>query len=67
MPTQEHRPINLVELPKNMSLPGLQAMHAHMKYTAGVWLCLGIGFHPKSQIGAVYILVKAPARVHYRI
>ena len=34
-------------------------MHAHTKYTAEVQLCLGIGFHPKSEIGAVYAHAEA--------
>ena len=37
----------------------MQALHAHTKYTAGVQLCMGIGFHPDSQIGAVYTHAEA--------
>ena len=40
-------------------LPGLQALHAHTKYTAGVQLCVGIGFHPNSQIGAAHAHAEA--------
>ena len=40
-------------------LPGLQALHAHLKYTAGVQLCMGVSFHPNSQIGAVYVHAEA--------
>ena len=35
-------------------VPGLQALHVHTKYTAGVQLCVGVSFHPNPQIGAVY-------------
>ena len=40
-------------------LPGLQALHAHTKYTAGVQLCVGVSLHPNSQIGAVYAHAEA--------
>ena len=40
-------------------LPGLQALHAHTKYTAGVQLCVGISVHPNSQIGVVYAHAEA--------
>ena len=51
-PSQKNRPLNLAEPPK-------QALHAYTKYTAGMQLCLSIGFHPKSQIGGVYAHAEA--------
>ena len=43
----------------NHPLLGLQALHAPTKYTAGVQLCVGVGFHQNSQIGAVYAHTEA--------
>ena len=63
MPTQGHCPFNLAEPP---SWLGLQALHAHTKYTAGVQLCLGVSFHPKSQIGAVYAHAEATQALQWR-
>ena len=40
-------------------IPGLQALHAHTKYTTGVQLCVGVSFHPNSQIGGL-----CPCRSH---
>ena len=42
-----------------MGFASLPPLHAHTKYTAGMQLCVGVGFHPNSQIGAVYAHAEA--------
>ena len=57
---------NLAEPPNLKGLSGLQALHVHTKYTAGVQLCLGVGLYPKSQVGAVYAHAEATQALQWK-
>ena len=54
MPTQEHRLSIGWNTQFNGVESGLPALHAHTRYTVGVQLCLGDGYNPNLQIGAIY-------------
>ena len=45
-PTQGQRPSFWLNHSIQWGLPGLQSLHAHTKYIAGVQLCVGVGLHP---------------------